>query len=51
MLKLNLKYSKIEDKNIMKYREKVRKIHNELHEMLGKEGEFARMVKPSYKFR
>lgn len=50
MLKLNLKYSKIDDKNLMKYRDKVKKVHNELYEMLDKEGEFARMVKPSYKF-
>lgn len=50
MLKVNLEHTKIDYKNLMKYRDKVKKVHNELYEMLNKEGEFARMVKSSYKF-
>lgn len=40
-IKLDLKYTNIEEKEIMKYKDKVEKIHNELHEMANKEDEFA----------
>ena len=50
MLKLNLKHTKIDEKELMKYREKVQNAHRELHEIADKEDEFARMDEPSYKF-
>lgn len=50
MLKLNLKHTKIDEKELMKYREKVQNAHRELHEIANKEDEFARMGEPSYKF-
>ena len=40
-IKLDLKYTNIKDKEIMKYKDKVEKAHNELHEMATKEDEFA----------
>ncbi|MGN1310097.1 MAG: glucose-6-phosphate isomerase [Clostridia bacterium] len=40
-IKLDLKYTNIKDKEIMKYKDKVEKAHNELHEMATKENEFA----------
>ena len=40
-IKLDLKYTNIKDKEIMKYKDKVEKEHNELHEMATKEDEFA----------
>ena len=40
-IKLDIKHTNIKDNEIMKYREKVEKIHNELHEMSEDENEFA----------
>ena len=40
-MNLDLKYSNIKDKEIMKYKELVEEVHNELHEMASKEDEFA----------
>ena len=39
-IKLELKHTGIEDKEILKFRDKVEKIHNELHEMAKEENEF-----------
>ena len=39
-VKLELKYTKIDTKEIMKYKEKVQEIHQELQENKNKEEEF-----------
>ena len=39
-IKLDLTHTNIKDKEILKYRDKVEKIHNELHEMAEDENEF-----------
>lgn len=40
-IRLNLEYTGIKEKEIMKYKDIVEKIHNELHEIADKEDEFA----------
>ena len=50
MLKLNLKNAKIDEKELMEYREKVQSAHRELHEIANKEDDFARVDESSYKF-
>ena len=44
-LKLNLKNTGIEQKAIMKYKEKVEQIHQELHKRANDEKDFVRMVR------
>ena len=40
-IKLDIKHTNIKDKEIMEYRDKVEKIHNELHQIADDENEFA----------
>lgn len=48
-IKLDLENLEIDDKEILKYKTKVEKIHHELHEMANKEDEFVRMARTTYK--
>lgn len=43
-IKLNLEHSGVKEKEIMKYKETVEKIHDELHKISRKKDEYARMA-------
>ena len=49
-LKLNLKYSGIEQKTIMQYKEQVEKIHQELHQRANNESDFVGWLNLPTKF-